>query len=382
MGESTGAIRAGGERPLPTLPSRWYFDPEHHRRELEAIWYRSWLCVGRAEEVARPREFRVASIGDQSVLWLRDLSGALRAFHNTCRHRGSRLACEEAGRLPGASIVCPYHGWTYSLEGAWLGAKHQLPCPAFRAEDHSLYPVAVDTWGGFVFVHLEGEAAPPLAPALGEAPGELARWPLESLRVGLREATRIACNWKVFWENFSECFHCPGVHPELSRLVPVYGRGLLAASDDPRAGAGDAAPGPLAPGAVTWTLDGRSDLPPLPGLGEAERARGQTFGVLHPSAFVVAHVDYARSVRVRPQGPEETELVVEWLFSPEALARPDFDLARMSALGRLVVAQDARACERNQQGLRCLRHEQGVLLPQEYGVQAFQRWVRERLGEE
>jgi Rieske 2Fe-2S family protein len=132
---------------------------------------------------------------------------------------------------------------------------------------------------------------------------------------------------------------------------------------------------------VTWTLDGRSDLPPLPGLGEAERRRGQVFGVWWPSAFVVAHVDYARNVRLRPLGPERTELIVEWLFDPAVLAREDLDLERVVALGRRVVEQDGRACERNQQGLHCLAHERGVLVPQEYGVFAFQQWVRAQLGD-
>jgi len=365
----------------PTLPSDWYIDPAHHRRELASIWYRRWVCVGREEELGAPRDFAVVGIGDQSVLLARDLDGGLRAFHNTCRHRGSRLCDEERGRLRGAAIVCPYHGWTYGLDGSLRGARHQVESPAFRREEHSLYPVAVDSWGGFLFVNLQGEAAPPLSTELGDAPEELGAWPLASLRVGHREVLALACNWKVFWENFSECFHCPGVHPELSRLVPIYGRGLQDPADEgasPPAKDADGS-GPLAPGAVTWTLDGRSELPPLPGLGEAERRRGQVFGVSWPSTFVVAHVDYARSVRLRPIGPEQTELVVEWLFDPAVLASGDLDLERIVALGRLVVEQDSRACERNQQGLHSLAHRQGVLVPQEYGVFAFQQWVREQL---
>jgi Rieske 2Fe-2S family protein len=367
----------------PTLPSQWYIDPAHHRRELAAIWYRRWLCVGREEELPAPRHFAVFEIGDQSVLVVRDPGGALRAFHNTCRHRGSRLCDEARGRLRGAAIVCPYHGWTYGLDGSLRGARHQIRSPAFRPEEHPLHPVALDRWGGFLFVNLLGAAAPPLASELGSAPEALGRWPLPSLRVGHREVVPLACNWKVFWENFSECFHCPGVHPELSRLVPIYGRGLLDPADEgrPAASGGAEATGPLAPGARTWTLDGQSGLPPLPGLGEAERRRGHVFGVFWPSAFVVAHVDYARNVRLRPLGPERTELVVEWLFDPAVLARRDLDLERVVALGRLVVEQDGRACERNQRGLHCLAHEQGVLVPQEYGVFAFQQWVRERVAE-
>lgn len=363
-------------RVEPGLPTHFYLDPQHYRRELEAFWYRSWLCVGRAEELA-PRDYRVVRIGDQAVLVLRDLAGRLQAFHNTCRHRGSVLCTEARGRLPGAAIICPYHGWTYSLQGELRGARHQLPDPAFRRQDHSLYPVAVDAWAGFVFVNLTGAEAPSLAESLGEAAAELAHWPLAELRVGHRVDREIACNWKVFWENFSECFHCPGVHPELSRLVPAYGRGLLAAEDDPQG----VTPAGLAEGAVTWTLDGSSRLPAFPSLDADERRRGQTFGVLPPGFFAVAHVDYVRFARMRPLGPERMELCMEWLFQPEVLER-GFDREHAVSLGERVMEQDARACEWNQEGLHCAPHQQGVLVPQEYGVLEFHDWIRKGLRKE
>jgi len=358
------------------LPTRCYLDAGHYERELEAFWYRHWLGVGREEDLPRPRDYRLLRVGDQSILLLRDLGGRLRAFHNTCRHRGSALCGGPDGRLPGAAIVCPYHGWTYSLEGELLATPHQIASPELRRSDHRLYRVAVDTWEGFVFVNLLGDDAPPLATFLGTLPQELAHWPLARLRIGHRARRELACNWKIFWENFSECFHCPGVHPELSRLVPAYGRGLLAADDDPR---GATAAG-LAEGAVTWTLDGKSHLPAFEGLDPEERRRGQTFGVLRPSMFVVAHVDYVRLVRMLPRGPERMELAMDWLFAPEVLADADFDPRHAVALGERVLEQDALACERNQQGLHCLRHERGVLVPQEYAVLEFQDWIRRGLG--
>jgi len=365
-----------------TLPSQHYFDPDHHRRELHAIWYRSWLCVGRVEEVAQSRDYKVVEVGDQGILVTRDLEGRLRAFHNTCRHRGSLLCSASQGRFRGGSIVCPYHGWTYSLAGEWLGARHQLPAEGFRKSDHSLHAVAVGEWAGSIFVNLLGADAPPLHSVLGEIPTRFANWRLEALRVGKRLDLTLACNWKVFWENFSECFHCPGVHPELCRIVPVYGRGLMEEEDDPELAPDAGRSGaPLAPGAVTWSLDGTSRLPPLPGLGAAERRLGHSFAVVLPSLFAIAHVDYVRTVRLLPRGAERTELVVEWLFEPETLARRDFDLEHAIALGRLVVEQDARACELVQRGLHCIRHDHGVLVPQEYAVHEFQQWVLSQLSQ-
>lgn len=369
------------QRPEPTLPSHYYYDPEHYRRELEAFWFSRWLYVCRSEALARPREFQVAEVGDQSLLLTRARDGRLHAFHNTCRHRGALLCPRSGGRLPGDSIICPYHGWTYALDGRLLGARHQVASPEFRKQDYPLHAVAVDEWAGSVFVNLAGDSAPPLRDDLGEVPVELASWPLAELRVAHRVEREVACNWKVFWENFSECFHCPGVHPELCELVPIYGRGLQSPDDDPsRAGSEPGAP-VLAPGAHTWSLDGQLLGPVLPGLDAAQRAAGQTFGVLHPGAFIVAHADHARIVRVLPRGPERTLLGAEWLFPAETLASPGFDLERATAFAARVVEQDAAICELHQRGLRSRRFERGVLVPQEYGVHAFQSWIRRGLGE-
>jgi Rieske 2Fe-2S family protein len=368
----------------PSLPTRSYIDPAHHDRELEAIWYRNWLCIGRTEELAEPRDYKVVEVGSQCIVVTRDRDGRLHAFHNTCRHRGSVLCTEVRGRFRGDAIVCPYHAWTYSLAGELKGVPRQLRSPDFRTRDFSLYRVALETWGGFIFVNLLGEAAPPLAEGLDELTHEVANWPLDTLRVGRRIERTLACNWKIFWENYLECFHCPRVHPELCRIVPIYGRGLQAEDEDPHCppelvGRGTA---PLAPGAVTWSLDGQTELSELPGLDDADRERGQSFGMLLPSVFVCAHIDYVRAVRVLPVSPEETRLVVEWLFSQDALEGGDPGLPeRATALGALVVEQDARVCELNQRGLHCFRHERGVLVPQEYQVHDFHRWVSSALGE-
>jgi len=380
----TGAAKAPLRRLEPSLPARWYFDPEQYRRELDAVWLRSWLYVCRAEEVARPRDFAVFDVADQSVLLLRDLHGTLRAFHNVCRHRGSLLCAGARGRFTGGAIVCPYHGWTYSLEGELRGARHQLPAPDLRREDYPLYRVAVAEWGGFVFVNPSGDDAPPLLPAFDDdGAEELSHWSLERLSVGHRSVRVAECNWKVFWENFLECFHCPGVHPELSALVPAYGRGLLSDADDPAwtpPADGREAPG-LAPGAVTWSEDGRTALPHFPELRESDRRRGQTFAVCRPGFFAVGHVDYVRAVRVLPRGPERTELVAEWLYAPEVLERPDFDAREAARFGERVVEQDARICEVNQRGLHARAFEAGVLVPQEYAVLGFHEWLRARLGD-
>jgi Rieske 2Fe-2S family protein len=175
------------------------------------------------------------------------------------------------------------------------------------------------------------------------------------------------------------------VHPELCELVPIYGRAIMARRDDPdwESPARGGAPiftGGLREGAETWSMDGRAQGM-LPGLTDAERVPGQRYGTVLPSVFIAAHIDYVRSVQILPLGPDTMELSAEWLFDPEMLARPDFDMRRITDFGTLVMDQDGAACELNQRGLRSAAFRQGVLMQEEYEVFLFQDWIRGQLGE-
>jgi len=368
-----------------TLPSHYYYDPAHHQRELEAFWYQSWLCVGRGCELADSGDYRVVHVGDQSVIITRNANGELKAFYNTCRHRGSVLCEHTQGRFTGGRIVCPYHAWTYTLDGKLSKTPWRLESDDFDATTYSLYQVATGEWAGFIFINLAPTPRTTLDEALDDMPELFYNWGLESARGGHRSSRVLQCNWKVFWENYGECYHCPGVHPELCQIVPQYGKGWVSPSDAPewkQEDDPDAGPEPrLAPGAVTWSDDGKTQLPWFQGLNEAQQNAGHTYGTLLPSCFVVTHVDYVRVVYLLPQGPEQTRLTVDWLFPADTLSNPDIDIGPALKFGQRVVDQDARVCELNQKGLHCDRFEAGVLAPQEYYVRDFQRWVRAGLGE-
>ncbi len=372
------------DRTTATLPSSWYYDPAQYARELEAVWYRDWICVGRLDDLRESGDYIVESVGDESLILTRDRDGRPRAYHNTCRHRGSRLCGTPRGRFANGRIVCPYHGWTYALSGELLATpKMDLPAD-FHRDEYPLYEAQVDTWGGFLFVNLRERPAGTLTEFLGDEAGNVKRWPLAGLVSVHREVSTLACNWKLFWENYSECYHCPGLHPELCRVVPLYREGLLSYADSrtslPADQAQDTRPR-VAPGYKTWTLDGQSKLPLIEGPSDADRALGVVFASFTASLFVVAHPDYVRSVRILPRGPERVELTVDWLLPPGVAERHPEELERMVALGRLVVAQDGRACEINQQGLRSRRHREGVLMPQEQSLHEFHEWLRARLRE-
>src|SRR5258706_6236279 len=196
------------------LPAAWYHDPAHYQQELEAFWYRRWVVVAREAELAATGDWRTVRVGTQSMVLVRD-EDQIRAFHNTCRHRGSVLCTEEQGSFARRRIVCLYHSWTYDLAGQLVATPRRMETPDFDMRGFGLYEVALDTWGGFVFVNLAGDAAPPLAQSLGELPQRFARYGFERLAIGKRIVAEVKANWKLLAANFSECFHCPPVNPEL-----------------------------------------------------------------------------------------------------------------------------------------------------------------------
>ncbi len=365
------------------LPAEAYFDQRHHERELQRIWYRNWVYVGRSSEVAARRAFCTYEMGDQKILLVRDDDGALQGFHNTCRHRGALLCRESRGTLKSAAIVCPYHAWTYNLNGDLLRTSSKAHAQGFDVADYPLYKVQVHEWCGFIFVALS-DAPPPFERLFDTPLNRLDAWPLKDLIVGHTLHKTVHSNWKIFWENYNECLHCPGVHPKLCNLVPIFGRGLLEERDDPhwrdhRHEADPKFQGGLRDGASTWSNDGKLAGMEFPGLSAEDRKLGHIYMTALPSMFIVGHVDYVRVVRLRPLGAEQTEMRVEYLFSPETLASPAFDMRNVVEFTNQVMTEDAEVCELNQRGLHAGPHVRGVVMPEEYVIRQFHEWVAAEL---
>jgi glycine betaine catabolism A len=359
----------------PTLPARAYLDPTWFEAERRLIFAREWLPAGRVDGFPDGIIRRVEAAG-ASVIVLRDEMG-LRAFHNVCRHRGAELCSADTAPLRGRRITCPYHAWSYASDGRLLSTAFGTPTADFRKEDNGLLPVALKLWNGFVFLCLS-ESPPEFAPDIGV--GALDNWPMDRLVVGHRAETTIACNWKTFWDNYNECLHCPGVHPQLSARVPAYARGIMSSAESPETAG---RPGPVyADGAETWTVSGRPCGPPFEGLTAEERAAGHIFVTLYPAMFVVAHIDHVRAVMLTPVSTERTQLTALWLFPPATLARPGFDLGDVIGFASTVIAEDSAVCEMNQRGLRSPAYTSGRLMPQEFDIARFHRWVTDRLGAE
>ena len=195
-------------RAAPSLPAEWYYDEAHHRREVERIWQRRWLYAGHRSSLAEARAFRTTGSGARSIVLLRARDGTLRAFHNVCRHRGSLLCREPAGRLPGDHLVCPYHQWSYDADsGALLRISSFTEPEGFRRDDHPLFRAAVAEWRGFVFVHPDPGARWDPKAEFQRATEGFDNFPLEDLVVAETWRTVIECNWKTFWEQFRVAIH-------------------------------------------------------------------------------------------------------------------------------------------------------------------------------
>ncbi|MFM9972041.1 MAG: aromatic ring-hydroxylating oxygenase subunit alpha [Burkholderiales bacterium] len=363
------AARAPLTRLERGLPAGWYREPVHHARELEAFWYDHWIAVARDEELPTAGDYRVVAIGTQSVLLTRDADGKVHGFHNTCRHRGSILCSEDHGNFTHQRITCPYHSWTYDLQGQLQATPRRMPTPDFDAKNFSLFKVNVDSWGGFLFVHL-GAKPPPLQKTLGDLPQRFRNYGFENLRIGKRIVSEVKANWKLIAENFSECFHCPPVHPEFCRVVTSFREagawGLRAGTESlPE----------YKPGAKTLTPDGSARIPPFRGLNQAEREALYVPWLAPPNLFLNVHPDYINAHMMFPTGPETVRIVYDWLFEPDHMPL-GADLDHYVALWDTTNQQDARNCEWQQQGMQSLQFKNGVFVPQEFDCHRFCEWVR------
>jgi glycine betaine catabolism A len=345
-----------------SLPGPSYTSEAEFAREREAIFFADWFCVGREESISGPGDYLAADVAGESILVVRAPEG-LAGFYNLCRHRGSRLV-PVAGAQPTASpqpsgcmdgaIRCPYHGWTYGLDGT-LRAAPFLPELRRYRDRLSLHPVAVATWGGFVFARLATDGDP-LQGQLNGADGRLAEYPLEQLRTGHRLVYRVAANWKVILENYNECYHCGPVHPELCELVPAFRRG--GGDLDWDAGI------PHRDGAYTFTLSGTTTRAPFPGL--SQRARTRHLGELVlPNLMLSLSADHVAAFTVWPHDAGHTTVVCDFLFHPDEIARADFDPGDAVAFWDLVNMQDWAICEQVQDGMRSRMFTVGYLAPME-----------------
>ncbi|MGB7506715.1 MAG: aromatic ring-hydroxylating dioxygenase subunit alpha [Mycobacterium sp.] len=364
-----------------TLGGNYYASADVFTTEQEHIFENMWFCAVRSSDLALAGKFKKVQIGRESVLLVRGRDGLLRAFLNVCRHRGAQLCTEAVGEVK-RSLRCPYHSWTYGLDGRLTAAPNigTLTDDAGAPIDRSrfgLIPVALTEWLGYAWVCLS-DTPPPFDDVMAEAtrtlgdPDAINRYGIGGLDVGHRVVYDVAANWKLIVENFMECYHCSSIHPELVGVVPEFARGVAAQANIGRgAEFGSQVAG--------FTIDGASGFDRLPGITDEQDRRYFAITV-KPTVFINLVPDHVIFHRMYPMAADRTVVECDWLYTGEVV-RSDHDVSRSVELFHRVNEQDFAACERTQPAMssRAYRHG-GVLVPAEHHIAEFHEWVVSRVG--
>ena len=370
-----------------SLPQAFYTDPAVFEADLEAIFYRHWLFAAATCELAEPGAFVTLTIGRSPILVLRDQHGELRAYFNTCRHRGARIVDAPRGKL--GSLICPYHNWTYRLSGE-LAATRYMP-DDFRRADFPLRPVHVREVAGTVYVCL-ADTPPDFSPYAEAAGRQLAPHGLADAKVAIEVDLIEHGNWKLVMENSRECYHCATGHRDLMRsLLDIYDFSNPAAVEPINAywqawdqaglpsGVAEgpdfrAARLPFVNGARSITQDGeRAVARPL---GQSPRdSYGSLRWVHYPTTFNHALGDYAVLIRMLPLGPQETRVTTKFLVARDAVEGIDYDIDRLTRVWNVTNDEDKAFVERNQAGINSIGYRPGPYSPAlEAGIIKFVEW--------
>jgi Rieske 2Fe-2S family protein len=345
------------------LPRPAYVDPDVFSWEQRNFFAGGWMCIGRSEDVGRPGDQRAESVGAASVLLVRGDDGVLRAFANTCRHRGhDLLGCGTS--INRRVIACPYHSWGYELSGGLRAAKGFKGREGFDADAWGLVALPLREWHGLVLVDGSGQA-PELESLLGTLDPIVAPYEMERLKVAGRHEYEVSSNWKILTENYHECYHCPVIHPELCSVSPP-----ASGHNYPASGAWVGGTMDLREGMTTMSLDGASGGVPLRGL-DAEGLRTVIYVNVFPNILLSLHPDYVMVHRLTPLAANRTRVECTWAFAPEAADQAGFDPSYAVDFWDITNRQDWQACESVQRGLSSEHAVPGPLSPEEDAVYQF-----------
>jgi glycine betaine catabolism A len=356
-----------------TMPAAYYTSPEILREEVERIFARQWSCVGRASRIAQPGDYFLRTIAGESLIILRDRRGELRAFFNVCRHRGTQLCRAPSGQFS-ETIQCPYHAWTYTTDGRLVGAPHMSEVDGFEKGDYPLHAAAIAEWEGFLFVNIASEPEP-FASWIAPIASRLGRFGLGALRVGHSVTYDVHANWKLVFQNYSECLHCPTIHPELSAVLPY------------QSGANDLIEGPFLGGYMeikaphaSATLSGRAcGLAISASLPDDDRGRAYYYSLM-PNWLLSVHPDYVNYYLLTPNGVDRTIVESEWMFHAENEGNPAFNPADAIGFWDATNRQDWDIVERSQAGISSRRYVPGPYSTRESIPAAWDREYLRMMG--
>lgn len=385
-----------------SLPRPLYNDPLLFKIDVEEIFQKEWLFVGMTSEIPSKGDYFTVEIAQSPVLIVRDADGQVNAFHNTCRHRGSRICLEHRGKV--ANLVCPYHQWTYDTKGNLLFAGTEMG-DEFDMQKHKLKPVHCKTAGGFIFICL-GEQQPEsdFDEFLATLEEYMEPYDVENTKLAVESNMYEKANWKLVLENNRECYHCSGSHPELLNTLLEWDD-----TNDPRAPKefldyyermaaewdAESIPHehkkygrrnrlvrmPLKEGTSVMTIDGSAGSKKM--LGRIKNDKLGSLRILHlPNSWNHMQSDHFIVFRVLPISAQESMVTTKWFVHKDAIEGVDYDPENLRRVWDATNEQDRRLGEENQRGINSLSYEPGPYSETfEFGVIDFINWYAERIQE-
>jgi Rieske 2Fe-2S family protein len=355
-----------------TLPARAYTEASWFTVEMDRIFAGMWLAAGRADQLERSGAFIRVDVAGASVLIVRGTDGSIHAFHNVCRHRGTQLCTTNHGTFHG-SIQCPYHAWTYGLDGRLMAAPLMDEVAGFDRSDFPLRKVACAIWDGHIFINLS--AAPePLTAQLGELPARFSSWHMQDLRRAHRIEYDVATNWKLIVQNYNECLHCPVIHPLLNRM-----HHYLSAENVPTAETYCGGSMGFKEGIETLSRDGKRRRDVLPDLSPRDRELVHYFAI-YPNFLLTLHPDYMMTITIWPRACDRTRLVAEWYFHPDEIAKPGFVFEDAVEFWDRTNREDWEISEQSYLGISSRGYTPGPYSQREQQLWEFDQFVLSRVG--
>ncbi len=360
-----------------TLPGKYYHSEEIYREEVEKIFYKFWIYACRAEEILNVGDYKCIQVEDESIILVRDKSGEIKALFNVCSHRGTQLCDEHKGKFKAKSIQCPYHAWTYALDGKLMSAPLMEEGHGFQKEDCALQQAHIHIWEGFVFINLDRNATP-FEVQMEALISKFSDWKIDELRIAHHIRYELNCNWKLILQNYQECYHCPGVHPLLSELTPVQ-----SARHDADAGAVIGGYMDLTKERGSMTMDGEAAAPPICDVSDDDLQRIYYYSVF-PNLLLTPHPDFVLFHHITPLGPGKIINDCYWLFRPEIIDDPKAQAGIKSAVDfwDLTNRQDWKVCELMQKGTKSKRFTRGYYSGREDVLRQLDLELLKALGHE
>jgi phenylpropionate dioxygenase-like ring-hydroxylating dioxygenase large terminal subunit len=343
---------------LRLLPRHFYTDPAIYELEMQRVFARQWLFLGHVSQVPEVGDYFVEEVCGESIIVVRSATDSIQGFLNHCRHRGHTLCAAASGHARNF-ITCPYHQWSYGLDGKLKRAPGNPDGTIFNYADWSLHPVKVEVWHGLIFGWLGEESGPSLASCLSFDDSAFRQLDAANVKEVFRETYDIAANWKVLLENYLECYHCQVSHPELCVTMDVQATYSNTGSDWKQ----QYFPGhlQLRPGMKTGSMDGNLVSTPLG--KDLPDGYGAGFGIVPSLTRVIFHVDHAVVHALRPVDVSHVKWQTTWYVRADAQEGRDYDTGRLTEVWRLTNKEDISLCEGAYRGVRSRRFVSGPLDP-------------------